>query len=72
MSKVLPPILIPADNLSSPAFLMLCSAYSLNKQGDSRQPYLLLSQSWTIQSLVAQTVKNLTHWEVQKQAGFQG
>ena len=34
----LPPILIPAYNTSSPAFLMMCSAYRLNKQGDSRQP----------------------------------
>ena len=31
------PILIPACNSSSPAFLMMCSAYRLNKQGDSRQ-----------------------------------
>ena len=30
-------ILIPACNSSSPAFLMMCSAYMLNKQGDSRQ-----------------------------------
>ena len=34
----LPPILIPACNLSSLAFLMMCSAHRLNKQGDSRQP----------------------------------
>ena len=34
----LPPILIPACNSSSPTFLMMCSAYRLNKQGDSRQP----------------------------------
>ena len=32
-------LLIPACNSSSPAFLMMCSAYRLNKQGDSRQPY---------------------------------
>ena len=31
MSKVLPPVLNPADNLSSPAFLMMCLVYSLNK-----------------------------------------
>ena len=45
----LPPILIPACNLSSPAFLTMCSAYRLNKQGDSRQPcctpFLTLNQS---------------------------
>ena len=34
----LPPILIPACNLSTLAFLMICSVYRLNKQGDSRQP----------------------------------
>ena len=34
----LPPILIPAYNLSSLAFLMMCSAYGLNKQGGSRHP----------------------------------
>ena len=31
-------ILIPACASSSPAFLMMCSAYKLNKQGDNRQP----------------------------------
>ena len=45
----LPPVLIPACNLSSPAFLKMCSAYRLNKQGDSRQPCLtpfsILNQS---------------------------
>ena len=45
----LPPVLIPACNSSSLAFLMMCSAYRLNKQGDSRQPCLLLSQLWTKQ-----------------------
>ena len=35
----LPPILIPACNSSSLAFLMMCSVYRLNKQGDSRQPW---------------------------------
>ena len=32
------PILIPGYNSSSLAFLMMCSVYRLNKQGDSRQP----------------------------------
>ena len=31
----LPAILIPACASSSPAFLMMCSAYKLNKQGDN-------------------------------------
>ena len=34
----LPPVLIPAYASSSPEFLMMCSAYKLNKQGDSIQP----------------------------------
>ena len=34
----LPQVLIPACNSSSPAFLMMCSGYRLNKQGNSRQP----------------------------------
>ena len=33
----LPPVLIPACNSSSPAFLVMWSAYRLNKQGDRRQ-----------------------------------
>ena len=45
----LPPILIPAYNSSSPAFLMMCSAYKLNKQGDNREhcgtPFSILNQS---------------------------
>ena len=44
------PILIPACNSSSLAFLMMCSADRLNKQGDSRQPchtpFSILSQSF--------------------------
>ena len=42
------PILIPACNSSSLAFLMMCSAYRLNKYGGCR-PVILLSQSWTHQ-----------------------
>ena len=34
----LPPILIPACASSSPVFLMMYSAYKLNKQGDNIQP----------------------------------
>ena len=45
----LPSIWIPASNSSSPTFLLMCSAYRLNKQGDSRQPcrtpFLILNQS---------------------------
>ena len=35
----LPAVLIPACASSSPAFLMMYSAYELNKQGDSMQPW---------------------------------
>ena len=45
----LPPILIPACNSSSLAFLTMFSVYRLNKQGDSRQPcgicFSILNQS---------------------------
>ena len=48
----LPSIFSPAYNSSSPAFLMMCSAHRLNKQGDSRQPYhtpfSVLNQSVTV------------------------
>ena len=37
----LPAILIPACASSSPAFLMIYSAYKLNKQGDNIQPWWL-------------------------------
>ena len=44
----LPPILILACSSSSLAFLMMCSVYRLNKQGDSRQschiPFSILNQ----------------------------
>ena len=42
-------VLSPACSSSSPAFLMMCSAYVLNKQGGGRQPcctpFLILSRS---------------------------
>ena len=42
------PVLIPACNTSSPAFLLMCSAYKLNEHGDYRQPsctpFLILNQ----------------------------
>ena len=40
----LPAILIPGCASSSPAFLIMYSAYTLNKQGDNIQPDILLSQ----------------------------
>ena len=45
----LPAVLIPACVSSSPAFLMMYSAYKLNKQGDNTQPqctpFLIWNQS---------------------------
>ena len=43
---LLPTILIPACASSSPAFLMMYSAYKLNKQGDSIQPWLAPFPIW--------------------------
>ena len=40
---VFPPIFIPSCASSSPAFLMMYSAYKLNKQGDNIQPDKFLS-----------------------------
>ena len=39
-------ILIPACASSSPAFLMMYSAYKLNKQGDNRQPWCTPFAIW--------------------------
>ena len=50
----LPPVLIPACNSSSPAFLTMHSVYSLNKQGASRQPFLLLTGSRHPATLLSQ------------------
>ena len=44
----LPLVLIPAYNSSSLAFLMMCSVYRLNKQGNNRDyctPFSILNQS---------------------------
>ena len=47
----LPTILIPACASSSPAFLMMYSAYKLNKQGDNIQPWRTPFPIWN-QSVV--------------------
>ena len=48
--RLLMPILMPAYNSPSLAFLMICSVYRLNEQGDSRQtchtPFSILIQSF--------------------------
>ena len=43
------PILIPACNSSSLAFLMMCSAYRLTNRVTADCPVVLLSQSWADQ-----------------------
>ena len=51
----LPAILIPACASSSPAFHMMYSAYELNKQGDTIQPWLTHFPIWK-QSIVSYLV----------------
>ena len=54
-------VLIPACAYSSPAFLMMCSAYKLNKQGDNVQPWRTLFPVWN-QSVVPCPVLTVTSW----------
>ena len=65
MLVFLPLILILICNSSSPTFLMMCSAYRLNKQGDPRQPcytpFSILSQS-----VVLYRVLTLASWPAYK------
>ena len=57
----LPAILIPACASSSPAFLMMCSAYKLNKQGDNIQPWCTPFPIWN-QSVVPCPVLTVASW----------
>ena len=57
----LPPILIPACNSSSLAFIMMCSGYRLNKQGDSRQ-YCRTPFSTLNKSIVPYRVLTVASW----------
>ena len=54
-------ILIPAYASSSPAFLMMYSAYKLNKQGDSIQPWRTPFPIWN-QSIVLCQVLTVASW----------
>ena len=67
----LPAILIPACDSSSLAFLVMCSAYKLNKQGDSRQPWCapvpVLNQSVAPRPVLSQGY----HWERVRAQGNQ-
>ena len=56
-----PAILIPACASSRPAFLMMYSAYKLNKQGDSIQPWRTPFPIWN-QSVVPCPVLTVASW----------
>ena len=57
----LPAVLIPACASSSPAFLMMYSAYKLNKQGDNIQPWHTPLPIWN-QSVVPCPVLTVASW----------
>ena len=54
-------ILIPACASSSPVFLMMYSAYKLNKQGDNMQPWRTLFPIWK-QSIIPCPVLTVASW----------
>ena len=54
-------ILIPACGSSSPEFLMMYSAYKLNKQGDNIQPWCTPFPIWN-QSVVSRPVLTVASW----------
>ena len=56
-----PAILIPAYASSSPVFLMMYSAYKLNKQGDNIQPWRTPFPIWN-QSVVPCPVLTIASW----------
>ena len=57
----LPAVLIPACDSSSPTFLMMYSAYKLNKQGDNMQPWHTPFPIWN-QSVVPCPVLTVASW----------
>ena len=57
----LPAILIPACASSSPAFLMMYSAYKLSKEGDNIQPWHTLFPIWN-QTVVPCPVLTVASW----------
>ena len=61
LSIFLPAVLIPACASSSPAFLMMYSAYKLNKQGDNIQPWYTPFSIWN-QSVVPCLVLTVASW----------
>ena len=71
----LPAILIPAYASFSPAFLMMYSAYKLNKQGDNIQPWCTPFPIWS-QSVVPCPVLTVASWPahrfLKRQVGWSG
>ena len=61
LSIFLPAILIPACASSSPVFLLMYSAYKLNKQGDNIQPWRTPFPIWN-QSVVPRPVLIVASW----------
>ena len=61
----LPATLIPACASSSPAFLMMCSAWKLNKQGDNTQPWRILFPVCS-QSVVPWPVLTVASWSANR------
>ena len=57
----LPAILIPAYASSSPVFLMMYSAYKLNKQGSNIQPWCTPFLIWN-QSVIPRVVLTVASW----------
>ena len=68
-------ILVPAYVSSRPAFLMMYSAYKLNKQGDNIQPWCTSFPIWR-QSLVPCPVLTVASWPayrfLRRQVGWSG
>ena len=67
----LPAILIPACASSSPAFLMMYSAYKLNRQGDNIQPWHTPFPIWN-QSVVPCPVLTVASWPAYRFLKTQG
>ena len=65
----LPAILIPACASSSPAFLMMCSAYKLNKQGDNIQASRTRFPIWN-QSVVSCPVLTVASWPAYRESSW--
>ena len=64
----LPAILIPVCASSSPAFLMMYSAYKLNKQGDNIQPWCTPFSIWNQSVVPCTTCCFLTCIQISQEA----